>query len=249
MLHISVKVSGASIEVSASEPLTSGTVGATASFSFDDTWDGLTKTAVFRSGGVTRDVVNISRPVIVPWEVLTKAYSDLYVGVYGTDDENIGFPTLWAKVGTIQPGADPSGDESADPSPLVWEQMLAVAQEAKAVAQSVRTDADNGVFNGDDGASVYHEWMGTELIISSLSGTSSADLKGERGDTGETGAKGDKGDAGKDGYTPRKGVDYFTPDEKAELVKEIEETAIGDIDAALDGIIAIQAALIGGGDV
>lgn len=84
--------------------------------------------------------------------------------------------------------------------------------------------------DGKDGISATHEWNGTTLIITSASGTSSADLKGaqgERGETGATGAKGDKGDKGdaftyedftadqlealkgKDGYTPVKGVDYF----------------------------------------
>ena len=49
-----------------------------------------------------------------------------------------------------------------------------------------------------------------------------------------------------DGYTPQKGVDYYTPEEKAELVKEISTTVTGDIETALDGIIAIQNSLIGG---
>ena len=50
---------------------------------------------------------------------------------------------------------------------------------------------------GADGVSCTHSWDGTTLTVTSASGTSSADLKG------------DKGDAGNDGYTPVKGVDYF----------------------------------------
>lgn len=68
----------------------------------------------------------------------------------------------------------------------------------------------------------------------------SGDFKGEPGE---------KGERGEPGYTPIKGVDYYTAQEKAELVQEIEQTAIGDIDAALDHIIAIQNELIGGGSV
>ena len=37
---------------------------------------------------------------------------------------------------------------------------------------------------GDPGVSVTHEWNGTTLIVTSASGTSSADLKGEKGDPG-----------------------------------------------------------------
>ena len=37
---------------------------------------------------------------------------------------------------------------------------------------------------------ISHEWNGTVLTITSDSGTSSADLKGEKGDTGIRGAQG-----------------------------------------------------------
>lgn len=38
---------------------------------------------------------------------------------------------------------------------------------------------------GVDGISATHSWNGTTLTITSASGTSSADLKGEKGDQGE----------------------------------------------------------------
>jgi hypothetical protein len=43
---------------------------------------------------------------------------------------------------------------------------------------------------GKDGTSVTHSWSGTTLSITSASGTSSANLKGEKGDKGDTGAAG-----------------------------------------------------------
>lgn len=61
-------------------------------------------------------------------------------------------------------------------------------QELEAIIKSVREDADSGKFNGDPGpqgpsgpkgdpgTSVSHQWDGTKLIITSASGTSSADL-------------------------------------------------------------------------
>lgn len=52
---------------------------------------------------------------------------------------------------------------------------------------------------GKDGISATHSWNGTILTVTSESGTSSADLKGEKGDTGEPGQKGDKGDPGEKG--------------------------------------------------
>lgn len=60
--------------------------------------------------------------------------------------------------------------------------------------------------DGADGTPCTHRWSGTTLYVTSASGTSYANLKGERGDTG---ASGRSGQDGKDGYTPVKGVDYF----------------------------------------
>ena len=48
--------------------------------------------------------------------------------------------------------------------------------------------------DGQDGVSCTHEWNGTTLTVTSASGTTSSDLKGEKGD------KGDTGDAGKDAF-------------------------------------------------
>lgn len=46
--------------------------------------------------------------------------------------------------------------------------------------------------------------------------------KGDKGDTGERGPEGLQGPAGTDGYTPIKGVDYFTDTDKDELVADVE---------------------------
>lgn len=54
-----------------------------------------------------------------------------------------------------------------------------------------------------------------------------------------------KGDPGEPGYTPQRGIDYWTEEDKAEVVEEATEAAaeavydaIGDIDTALENIIA-----------
>lgn len=70
-------------------------------------------------------------------------------------------------------------------------------------------------FDGEPGApgvSATHKWNGTVLSITSASGTSSVDLKGEKGDPGKTPVKGVDyfdGEPGNPGYTPVKGKDYF----------------------------------------
>ena len=45
------------------------------------------------------------------------------MGVYGADESGVVLPTVWVSLGKIQPGADPSGDETADPSLPVWAQL------------------------------------------------------------------------------------------------------------------------------
>lgn len=50
--------------------------------------------------------------------------------------------------------------------------------------------------------------------------------KGDIGPTGLTGATGPEGPAGKDGYTPIKGVDYFTEEDKAELMVNAKDNII-----------------------
>ncbi len=80
-------------------------------------------------------------------------------------------------------------------------------------------DGENGKdgadgLNGKDGTPATHYWNGTTLTVTSASGTSSAELKGEKGDKGEKGEQGSKGERG---YTPVKGIDYWSSADKAEM--------------------------------
>ena len=71
---------------------------------------------------------------------------------------------------------------------------------------------------GADGTSATHRWSGTTLYITSASGTTSANLKGDKGDKGDPGTNGKNG---ADGRTPIKGTDYFTASDKAEMVSAV----------------------------
>lgn len=63
---------------------------------------------------------------------------------------------------------------------------------------------------------------------------------GKDGADGKDGTNGIDGKDGADGHTPVKGEDYFTEAEKADMVKEVQDEAVGDLEASLDGIIATQ---------
>lgn len=124
-------------------PIVVGTVGLQVEFMYDSFWDDLQKTAVFRANGKTYDVLNIDDCAVIPWELLQRAGDRLLVGVYGTNtDGSLQIPTVWVDLGLIVPGADPSGDESADPTFPVWEQIL---REVNTRLDNVRTEISNGV--------------------------------------------------------------------------------------------------------
>lgn len=59
---------------------------------------------------------------------------------------------------------------------------------------------------------ISHSWNGTVLTITSDSGTSSADLKGDIGIRGPQGATGEQ-------YKPQYGVDYFTEEDKGKMLE------------------------------
>lgn len=109
------------------ELLTAGMAKAvTVEFVFSDDWDGLTKTAVFSNGKTTVDVLAANwdgDTVPVPHEVLAVPGRHARVGVYGANESGGVLPTVWVSLGKVQPGADPSGDETADPSLPVWAQL------------------------------------------------------------------------------------------------------------------------------
>ena len=109
------------------ELLTAGMSKAvTVKFVFSPDWDGLTKTVVFSNGKTTVDVLAANwdgDTVPVPHEVLAVPGRHARVGVYGADESGVVLPTVWVSLGKVQPGADPSGDASADPALPVWAQL------------------------------------------------------------------------------------------------------------------------------
>lgn len=109
------------------ELLTAGMSKAvTVQFVFSPAWDGLTKTAVFTNGKTTVDVLAANwdgDTVPVPHEVLAVPGRHARVGVYGANESGVILPTVWVSLGKVQPGADPSGDVSADPALPVWQQL------------------------------------------------------------------------------------------------------------------------------
>lgn len=127
----------------------------TVKFKFPISWDGYTKTAVFKNGDVTLNVIlNIEgdlyvgeNEIYVPHEVLKFPGFTLSVfGILG----NSRATTERITINVIQSGYA-EGDKPSEPSPTEYEQLTNLVNQTKSIAQSVRDDANNGVFKGDKG--------------------------------------------------------------------------------------------------
>ena len=149
-----IKINNNSAEIVEQEFYTSGMVGAKIAFQFSEEWNGLTKTIVFRTDHLQKDVLNVTNVCTIPHECLEKAGERLVVGVYGTNGNDIVIPTIYVSLGRIKQGADPSGDVSIDPTLPVWAQIQALMgnlndlnTEAKsnlvAAVNEVKQTADN----------------------------------------------------------------------------------------------------------
>ena len=109
-----------------SEPLTSGMVGQPIEFEYSADFDGLTLTAVFTNGKTTVDVLNPGARCMIPHEVLDTVGTLVKVGIYAVKGDELVIPTVYANIGVVQKGADPSGDVSIDPTLPMWAQTQAL---------------------------------------------------------------------------------------------------------------------------
>lgn len=123
---------------------------------FEDTerigWNELNKKIVFKNSESKIAIPLFDSDIIVPWEVLQKD-ERLYITVIGTQEEPYK-KVVTEKMRTgilIKTAGMETGKEPEEPTPGLAEQILAAAEEAKKTAESLRQDADKGVFDGKDG--------------------------------------------------------------------------------------------------
>lgn len=128
MLVARITVAGSQIRAQKLMPITSGMVGARVEVSFDEAWEGFSKVFVWNHWNQTIDDMEASGSI--PAEVLDRPGGWLRLGVYGTKDGRA-LPTMWVTLGSVESGADPSGDESANPALPVWAQLLADMEELR----------------------------------------------------------------------------------------------------------------------
>lgn len=196
---IKITANGVCARAQRLEPLTSGMVGAKVAFDLSPDFDGLTVTAVFTNGAVTKDVLNPGSECFIPPEVLETAGKTVKVGIYAVRGSEIVIPTVYAPIGVVLPGADPSGDTSTSATLPVWAQieaMIGSLDDLTTEAKNNLVAAINEAAQSGGGASIAMRVDGGYIQYSTDNGNTwvnliaKADLKGDKGDKGDIGASG-----------------------------------------------------------
>ena len=146
---------GEKVQTLSATNLTSGSVNDTEilfKFKHADEWRDLTKIAIFSNNKQAVRVGLIDDKCFVPAEIL-ETEGDITIGVYGYemgDNEEVALRKSPTPL-EISVWSGSYNKDATDPTPEqvdICEQALATAQTANATAQSVRDDADAGVFDG-----------------------------------------------------------------------------------------------------
>lgn len=150
-------------------------------FTFSPEWDGFAKDIVFKLEDDSFSkimVVDGKSQCIIPWELLEKPGTNLYVGVYGTRDPQV-MTTDYISLGKIHEGTDDKGEEpEPPPTPDIYRQLITMTETALKEVEDLKQDAENGEFDGPPGP------------------------QGPKGDPGVDGKDGEDGKDGTDGVSP-----------------------------------------------
>lgn len=217
MIQISADRQRARCVRSANERITTGLTGKAVTFRFGAGWENVTaRTAVFEGSGVTRDCLIENGEAVIPHECLTVPGGVLRCGVYGVEGDKK-TPTVYAELGQIERGADPSGDTSTDPTLAVWAQILAkmgslddLTTEAKNTLVAAINEAAQTGGGGGDGGYLWRPTVSAAGEISwerskSTTAPAAENIKGPKGDQGAKGEAGAKGETGAQGPTGPQG--------------------------------------------
>lgn len=207
-----IEVSGTRARTVYANPITAGMIGAEVAVVYTDpVWDGLAKTVVFYGAG-TKDVVTQDQFVTIPAEVIAQDHVRLQVGIYGTDaDTDLAIPTLWADLGTVKPGANPSGDTTTDPAMPVWAQLQGMIGNLDDLDTDLKISLVAAVNEALRKGSALDAAAVRQIVTDYLTDNppkgepGPAGPQGEKGDTGPQGPKGEKGDIGPAGPQGEKG--------------------------------------------
>ena len=186
-----------------------------AEFLFDIEWDGHIKTARFIKDGNYAEKILQNDKCVIPVEVLK--HGNLKVGVFSADMTSTQCEVY------VKPSIKESLGSPAEPTPDVYAQIIKMIED---IGQPVISEAQIEKAVSDYLAKHPIESGITEeqcrRIVADYVTAHKEELKGEQGIPGVPGA---------DGYTPVRGVDYWTSADIAQIQSYIDE----QIGGALNG--------------
>ena len=171
-----------------------------AAFTFsDDDWTGI-KTAVFKNGDVVKHVILENDECLVPWEVIKSGI--LHVSVFCGDLITADTATVYINESGYEDGGTPE-----DPSPTVYEQIIAMLNEI-----------ETGGIPDDKIAAAVEKYLSehpvetlteedVQRIVSEYVAAHKEELKGDKGDKGDPGTPGSDGLDGDDGVDGKSAYD------------------------------------------
>ena len=173
-------------------------------FEFSDDWEGTVRHAIFSGGEHSYTVILEDDQCLAPWEVTD--LPNFTVSVVGYKGEDVRITT---NKYFITPGESGyvEGETPSEPTPDVYAQLTGMVQEAIDTADSVRADADAGVFDGEPGPMGPQGEQGPQ------------GERGPQGIQGEPGPQGERGEQGIQGPIGPQGEPGMSPSAKVERVE------------------------------
>ena len=205
-----------------------------ARFCFCDDWAGETITAVFSGGGKNYSQILVDNVCEIPWEVLrtNRFFVSCFAGALITANS--------VRVDVDMAHCPTDTDPFITPTPSAYEQIVAAAESARADAEAAKEAAERAAEGGGgavdpaDVERIVDEYLEENPPAPGEKGDTGP--QGEKGEQGPEGPAGPQGEAGKDGetgpqgdpgYTPKKGVDYWTEDDIAEIKSYVDDAILG----------------------
>lgn len=213
---------GADGRMTGREVLTAGMVGRQILLEFSPEWDDLSKTVIFSDGVNSRDVVFGGNPITIPAAVLETPLRRLTVGVFGVGSGGkVIIPTVRVDGPVILPGSLPSEQMDTEEALPVYLQILGKMGDLSMLLtrnKQTLVAAINEVRSQGGGAGIYYRPSMSEDGTLSWSNNMNAPNPPPMNL---------KGPAGADGYSPVRGVDYWTLADQAEIRNYVDRSILG----------------------
>lgn len=221
--------------------LVQGTVGQDCvRLELDEEWAGLAVTVAFAADGEKRTPVeNPDGTYTVPWECLAKAGSMRgIVEGRGEDGTVLKHARMERPFRVLASDAAQDAPATGEPTKTEWMKLAEDARAATNAANDAAADvlrrAEAGEFDGAPGPQGE---PGRDGADGAQGPQGEPGKDGAPGRDGNDGAPGEKGDPGEPGRTPVRGVDYWTPEDRAPIEAATEAANQAAVEATANRLV------------